>query len=80
MPFEVIIDKGKCTGCEDCMEVCTAKVFEMQESRSVPANMKECLGCQSCVEACKEKAITVKELEAEMSETTRLLLRNLLSD
>jgi NAD-dependent dihydropyrimidine dehydrogenase PreA subunit len=80
MAFEVIVDKEKCKGCEECLEVCTVKVFEMQECKSVCVNVKECLGCQRCTEVCKEKAITVKELEIEMSETTRLLLRNLPSD
>jgi NAD-dependent dihydropyrimidine dehydrogenase PreA subunit len=80
MAFEVIVDREKCKGCEECLEVCTGNVFEMQESKSVPVNVKECLGCQSCTEVCKEKAITVRELEIEMSETTRSLLRNLPSD
>jgi NAD-dependent dihydropyrimidine dehydrogenase PreA subunit len=80
MAFEVIIDKEKCKGCEDCLETCTVKVFEMQENKSVPVNVKDCIGCQSCAEVCKEKAITVKELEVEISETTRLLLKDLLSD
>lgn len=80
MAFEVIVDKEKCKGCEECLEVCTVKVFEMRESKSAPVNMDECLGCQSCAEVCKEKAIRVKELEIEISETTRLLLRNLPSD
>jgi len=80
MAFEVIVDREICTGCEECIEICTVQVFEMQEGKSVPVNAKECLGCQSCVEVCKEKAITVKELEVEMSEITRLLLRNLLSE
>jgi NAD-dependent dihydropyrimidine dehydrogenase PreA subunit len=80
MAFEVIVDKEKCKGCEECLEVCTVEVFEMEESKSVPVNVKECLGCQSCTEVCKEKAITVKELEVEISETTRLLLRDLLND
>ena len=80
MAFGVIVDREKCTGCEECIETCTVQVFEVQEGKSVPVNAKECLGCQSCFEVCKEKAITVKELEVEMSETTRLLLRDLLSD
>jgi len=78
MAFEVTVDKEKCQGCEECLEVCTVKVFEMQENKSVPVNVKECLGCQSCVEVCKEKAITVKELETEMSEIAQLLLKDIL--
>jgi len=80
MALEVIVDKEKCKGCEECLEVCTANVFEIQEGKSFPVNVKECLGCGNCVEVCKEKAITVKKLEVEMSEITRLLLRNLLSE
>jgi len=80
MAFEVIVDREKCGGCEECIEICAAKVFEMQEGKSTPVNAKDCLGCGSCVEVCKEKAVAVKELEAEISETTRLLLKDLLSD
>ncbi len=80
MAFEVMVDAEKCKGCEECIEICTTKVFEMQEGKSVPVNVIDCLGCGSCVEVCKEKAITVKELEVEISETTRLLLKDLLSD
>ena len=78
--FEVIVDAEKCKGCEECIEICTAKVLEMQEGKSVPVNIIDCLGCGSCVEVCKEKAITLRELEVEISETTRLLLKDLLSD
>jgi len=77
MAFEVIIDKEKCKGCEECLEICTVKVFEMQENKSVPVNVKDCLGCQSCVEVCKEEAILVKELETEMSEIARMLLKDI---
>ncbi len=80
MAFEVIVDTEKCKGCEECLEICAAKVFEMQEGKSVPVNGKECLGCGCCVEVCREKAIAVNEHEVEISETTRLLLKDLLSD
>ncbi len=78
MAFEVSVDQEKCRGCEACVEVCTVKVFEMREGKSVPIQVKECLGCQSCVDVCKERAITVNPLEPEMSETARTLLRHLL--
>jgi len=50
MAFRVTVDKEKCKGCEDCVEVCTAKVFEMREGKSVPVNDEKCLGCESCRE------------------------------
>lgn len=78
MAFKVIVYTEKCKGCEECLEVCTVEVFEMQENKSVPVNVKECLGCQSCVEVCKEKAIAVKELETEMSEIAQMLLKEIL--
>jgi len=76
--YRVTVDSKKCKGCEECVEVCTVRVFEMQERKAVPVNVKDCFGCQACVEVCKEKAITVKELEVEMSEIARMLLKDIL--
>jgi NAD-dependent dihydropyrimidine dehydrogenase PreA subunit len=78
MAFQVEVDHQKCKGCEECVEVCTVRVFEMQQRKALPMNLKDCFGCQTCVEVCKEKAITVKELEVEMSETAWLLLKDIL--
>jgi NAD-dependent dihydropyrimidine dehydrogenase PreA subunit len=80
MAFRVIVKSEKCVGCEDCLEACTVNVFEMKEGKSIPVHEEECIGCSSCMEVCKEKAITVEELKPEMSETARLLLREILSD
>ena len=62
MGYEVIVDKDKCEGCEECVEVCPVDVFEMEDGKSVPVNAEECLGCESCVEVCDEEAITVTEV------------------
>ncbi len=78
MAFKVAVDREKCRGCEDCIEVCTVSVFEMKEGKSVPANGEECLGCGSCVEVCKEKAVTVEELNPDLSEIARSLLGDIL--
>ena len=78
MAFQVAVDHEKCKGCEECVEVCTVRVLEMQEGKAAPVNVKECLGCKTCVDACKEQAIIVEELQVEMSEIARLLLRDIL--
>ena len=78
MAFRVTVDKEQCKGCEECVEVCTAKIFEMQEGKSVPVDDEKCLGCESCLEVCEEKAIRVVELQSDLSETARSLLRDIL--
>ncbi len=61
MGFDVTVDKNKCEGCEECVDVCPVEVFEMIDDKSSPVNADECLGCESCVEVCEPNAITVEE-------------------
>lgn len=60
--FEVVVDKDKCTGCEECVGSCPASVLELVDGKSEPVNMDECLGCETCVEVCEFEAITVTEV------------------
>jgi len=60
--WEVVVDKDKCSGDEECVDACPAQVFEMVEGKSEPVNMDECLGCETCIEVCPEGAITVTEV------------------
>ena len=62
MGYEVVVDPDKCEGCEECVEVCPADVFEMEDDKSVPVNAEECLGCESCIEVCDQEAITITEV------------------
>ena len=61
MAWQVIVDKDKCTGCGECVDVCPVSVYELKGGKSDPVNEDECIGCESCVEACPVEAITVKE-------------------
>ncbi len=78
MAFRVTVDEGKCQGCEECVEVCTVHRFEIRQGKSVPVDVGECLGCQRCTEICKQNAISIVELQLELSETCRLVLREIL--
>ena len=60
--WEVTVDKDKCTGDEEGVEVCPVDVFEMVDGKAEPVNAEECLGCESCVEVCESEAITVEEV------------------
>jgi NAD-dependent dihydropyrimidine dehydrogenase PreA subunit len=62
MAWQVEVDTEKCTGDEECVNVCPVGVFEMQEGKAVPVNEEECLGCESCVEVCPSSAITITEI------------------
>ncbi|NWH03847.1 indolepyruvate ferredoxin oxidoreductase subunit alpha [Desulfobacter latus] len=61
MAFTPIVDQAKCVGCEECVDVCPAEVFEMVDGKSDPVNAEECMGCESCIEVCEEDAITIEE-------------------
>jgi NAD-dependent dihydropyrimidine dehydrogenase PreA subunit len=61
MGWEVDIDADKCTGDEECVNICPVGVIEMQGDKAVAVNLDDCLGCESCVEACPSAAITVTE-------------------
>ncbi|MFI5331095.1 MAG: indolepyruvate ferredoxin oxidoreductase subunit alpha [Desulfobaccales bacterium] len=62
MAWQVEVDVDKCTGDEECVNVCPAGVLEMDGDKANPANVDECLGCESCVEVCPSAAITVTEM------------------
>jgi len=62
MAYEVVVDKDKCEGCEECIEVCPVDVYELVDGKSEPVNAEECLGCESCVEVCETEAITITEI------------------
>ncbi|MCK4388956.1 MAG: 4Fe-4S binding protein [Desulfobacterales bacterium] len=60
--FVPSVDKDKCIGCGECVEICPVEVWELQDEKAEPVNADECMGCESCVEACEQGAITVEEL------------------
>jgi len=78
MSFKVELDPGKCNGCEECIEVCTADVFEMRNGKSAAVKAKECVGCLSCIEICEQEAIAVEETGVKLSNTCAALLRDIL--
>ena len=62
MSFNVTVDADKCEGCEECVDICPADVFEMEDEKSSPVNADDCMGCESCIEVCEPNAIVVEEV------------------
>ena len=61
MGYRPEVDREKCVGCEECVNVCPSDVFELQDGKSVVVDEDNCVGCESCVEVCEEGAITITE-------------------
>jgi NAD-dependent dihydropyrimidine dehydrogenase PreA subunit len=71
------IDYSKCTGCKECYDFCSHKVFTWNKEKKQPvvANPYDCVvGCSNCsVNVCKQGALshpTLKELKT-MIETAK---------
>jgi heterodisulfide reductase subunit A-like polyferredoxin len=57
MPAQV--DKGKCTGCESCVEECPSEAISMDEGKA-KVNPEACIDCGVCVDACPAQAISMQ--------------------
>jgi len=53
----IVVDKEKCDGCGECVDICPAEVYEIKDGVAVPVNIEECTECCSCVEVCPPEAI-----------------------
>ena len=62
MGYDVVVDKEKCEGCEECVTICPQEVFEMEAEKSNPINTSECVFCESCLGVCPTEAITIMEM------------------
>jgi Fe-S-cluster-containing hydrogenase component 2 len=69
MAYKVTVDRKKCNGCEECLEVCTGGMFRMDRGKAVPSEDVECMGCETCMEVCDQKAITITASGVTLSST-----------
>jgi len=53
------VDAEKCTGCAECVEVCSAGAISFNEGVAV-IDQEVCTGCGSCVEECPTDAISLE--------------------
>ncbi|MHC4192075.1 MAG: indolepyruvate ferredoxin oxidoreductase subunit alpha [Planctomycetota bacterium] len=57
MPTEV--DKGKCTGCESCVDECPSEAIKMVDEKA-EINADTCVDCGVCVDTCPAEAISME--------------------
>ncbi|WP_456475194.1 4Fe-4S binding protein [Candidatus Pyrohabitans sp.] len=51
------VNKDTCVGCGECVDICPADVYELQDGKSEPVRMEDCVNCCSCVEVCPTNSI-----------------------
>lgn len=61
--MELHVSVKLCTGCGDCVAVCTAGAIRLDSGIAV-IDQEVCAQCQACVEACPQGAITATEMPA----------------
>jgi NAD-dependent dihydropyrimidine dehydrogenase PreA subunit len=57
--FTIAVDRNRCNGCEECVDVCPVEVFAIIDQIATPINVSDCLCCDSCIEVCSEGAISI---------------------
>ncbi len=77
MAFRTTVDKSKCSGCEECLAVCSTDVIEMRKGKAVAVRSEDCIGCESCVDICKENAVCVEDTRVQLSDTSLSLLKDI---
>ena len=78
MAFKTTVDRKKCSGCEDCIEACSADVLEAHLGKADVVRPDDCVGCESCVDVCKEGAITIEDTRVQLSNTCLELFKDIL--
>jgi nitroreductase/NAD-dependent dihydropyrimidine dehydrogenase PreA subunit len=56
------VNRDKCKGCGQCVEVCPALVFELREKISEVIYGEGCFACGHCWAVCPEEAVTQQEV------------------
>ena len=59
----VKINKEKCDGCGNCIEVCPFGVLEIRNGKVIVKDLKNCKRCGACMYACPNEAIEIKKGE-----------------
>lgn len=52
------VDKKKCTGCGDCVEVCPSEAIRLEDEKAV-VDEGECVDCGACEDECMNDAISI---------------------
>ncbi|MGN0328732.1 MAG: ferredoxin family protein [Lachnospira sp.] len=58
--MSIVIDKNKCVGCKNCMDVCPGSLLKLgTDGKAYIKYPKDCWGCCSCIKECRLDAIAL---------------------
>jgi nitroreductase/NAD-dependent dihydropyrimidine dehydrogenase PreA subunit len=63
--IDIVVDQKLCIACGACIDLCTARVFQMVAGNTEAMAPEECWLCGHCVAACPSDAITHREYPIE---------------
>ncbi|HAG11986.1 MAG TPA: ferredoxin [Desulfotomaculum sp.] len=55
--MKAAVDKEKCTGCGQCVDICAAEALQLVDDIAVVSD--ECIECGACVDECPNGAISL---------------------
>lgn len=55
--MKAAVDKEKCSGCGQCVDVCPIEAIQLQDETAVVSD--ECIECGICVDTCPLEAISL---------------------
>jgi NAD-dependent dihydropyrimidine dehydrogenase PreA subunit len=56
-----IVDREKCSGCGNCVEICPSEVYRIELNKSNPIRLEDCIECWACVNQCPTDSIRLHE-------------------
>ncbi len=66
---QIIIDKGKCTGCGICVQICPYRAISLVEGKAEYV-LEDCFLCGQCQAVCPENAVHVPQLALRLGLST----------
>jgi len=55
------LDRTKCIGCRECLNVCPHQVFILFEKKAAIGDRDSCMECGACALNCSTQAISVRK-------------------
>lgn len=60
--MEPTINRKKCRGCQQCVDICTSEMFHIIHSKIKVNHGYMCRGCMECIQVCLFDAIKLIDI------------------